>query len=141
MRPLEHHGCYGVRPGAARNHCATVELRVFHAKGREDVLVDERLLGLAGELLNKVINPSDVLREANSGPAQPCHEHEGEPMPVDARLHGPPLYAVGIRDPLEHHHDFERPPLGSAAFVRDGERLSIGGHLVPSGHEHLTVDL
>ena len=47
---------------------------------------------------------------------------------------------VGIRDPLEHHHDFERP-LGSAAFVRDGERLSIGGHLVPSGPEHLTVHL
>jgi hypothetical protein len=29
----------------------------------------------------------------------------------------------------------------SAAFVCDGKRLSIGGHLVPSGREHLTVHL
>jgi hypothetical protein len=48
---------------------------------------------------------------------------------------------VGILDdPLEHHHDFKRP-LESNAFVRDRERLSIGGNLVPSGPEHLTVRL
>ena len=62
--------------------------------------------------LHDLIHPSDVLREADSGPSEPRQQHEGEPMPVDARLHGTPLL-VGIRDdPLEHHHDFERPPLG-----------------------------
>ena len=91
--------------------------------------------------LHDLIHPSDVLREADSGPTEPRQQHEGEPVPVDARLHRTPLCAVGIRDdPLEHHHNLERP-LGSAAFVRDGERLSVGGHRVPSGPEHLTVHL
>ena len=72
---------------------------------------------------------------------QPIGEAEDGAIGADALSAASTERLVGIRDdPLEHHHDFERP-LGSAAFVRDSERLSIGGHLVPSGPEHLTVHL
>jgi hypothetical protein len=67
--------------------CETVALAHDHVAAAGD----EHGTGegsVADVRLHDLIHASDILREADRGPTEPRQQHEGEPRPADARLHG-----------------------------------------------------